>query len=64
MGATGRFQGCFKSVSQVIQAFSASIKGSFKGRIRIKGLLSKFQGSFIEVSKIFHRSFKEVSTKC
>ena len=44
MGATGRFQGCFNSVSQVIQAFEASFKGSFK-----------------RVSRISHRSFKDLS---
>ena len=46
MGATWRFQRCFNSVSQVIQAFEVSFKGSFK-----------------RVSRIFHRSFKEVSRK-
>ena len=43
MGATGRLKGCFKSVSWMIQAFSASFKGSFKRGSRI------FHKSFKEV---------------
>ena len=43
-GVLGKFHGCFKSVSQVMQAFQASLNGSFK-----------------RVSRIFHKSFKEVS---
>ena len=45
MGATGIFQGCFKSVSRVIQAL-ASFNGSFK----------RVQGSFKEVSMKFQEN--------
>ena len=50
MGATGRFQGCFKSVSHVIQE---GFKSNFK---QVSREVSRgFQGSFIEVSRKFQK---------
>ena len=45
MGASGKFQGCFKSVSQVLQE-------SFKWPLKkgSRGVSRGFQGAFIEVS--------------
>ena len=53
-------QGDFKGVSrvfQVIQTFKASSRGVSRGVLR------GFQGSFIEVSRIIHRSFMDLSKK-
>ena len=52
---SGKFQGCFKSVSQAIQeALEASFKGDYKRVSRM------FQGLFIVLSSVFQECFKEV----
>ena len=51
MGALGKFQGYFKSVSQVIQT---SVKRSFKQISRV--FQKRFQESVMEISKAFQGS--------
>ena len=58
MGATRRFQWCFKSGSQVIKAIQGSFKGSFESVSRI------FHKSFKEVSRTFFKCLIEVWSSC
>ena len=60
MGTSGIsrvFQECFTGDSSLLNQFQREFQEGFKDPS------SKFQGSFIEVSKIFHRSFKDLSQK-
>ena len=65
-GVLGNFHGCNRDILRVFQecftgdsSLISQIQGEFQEGF--KDLSSKFQGSFIEVSMIFHRSFKDFS---
>ena len=60
-GVLGKFHGCHREISRVFQECftgDSSLLSQFKGSFK-RGS-SKFQGSFIEVSRTFYRNFKDL----
>jgi len=52
-------QECFTGDSSLLSQFQGEFQEGFKGlSLKLQGSSKKLQGSFLEVSKIFHRSFQ------
>ena len=64
----GKFHGCHREISRMLQECftgDSSLLSQFQGEFQegFKDLSSKFQGSFIKVSRIFHQCFKDLYSK-